>query len=233
MGIRKERERGRLSARPQEAAVAGAPRGLRPLELTRDRDALVYVPAGYRPDRWAPLVVALHGANGNARGAIRSLQSHADDSGFILVAPSSRGRTWDVLVHEFGPDVDILDRALQKTFARYKVDPNRLAISGFSDGASYALSLGLTNGDFFTHVIAFSPGFAAPDRRRGSPRLFISHGRRDSVLPIDRTSREVVPVVRRWGYDVTYREFDGGHLAPEPIIDEAVTWFLGRGRTPT
>ena len=232
MSIGKERERGRLSARPREGAVAATARGLQPLGLTRDRDALVYVPAGYRPDRVAPLVVALHGANGNARGAIRSLQSHADDSGFILVAPASRERTWDVLLDDYGPDVEMLDRALEKAFGRYKVDRKHLAISGFSDGASYALSLGLTNGDLFTHVIAFSPGFAAPGRRRGSPRLYVSHGRSDRVLPIDRTSREVVPVMRRWGYDVTYREFDGGHLAPEPIIDEAITWFLGR-RTPT
>ncbi len=30
---------------------------------------------------------------------------------------------------------------------------------GFSDGASYALSLGVPNGDLFTHIVAFSPGF--------------------------------------------------------------------------
>jgi predicted esterase len=35
-----------------------------------------------------------------------------------------------------------------------------LAVSGFSDGASYALSIGPANGDLFTHVMAFSPGFA-------------------------------------------------------------------------
>jgi len=51
-----------------------------------------------------------------------------------------------------------------------------VAIQGFSDGASYALSLGLTNGDLFTHVIAFSPGFAAPAEQRGRPRIYVSHG---------------------------------------------------------
>jgi hypothetical protein len=58
------------------------------------------------------------------------------------------------------------------------VDPTRLAVGGFSDGTSYALSLGLTNGDLFSHVLAFSPGFAVPARRRGRPRLFLSHGAR-------------------------------------------------------
>ena len=100
--------------------------------------------------------------------------------------------------------------------------------AGFSDGASYALSLGLTNGDLFTHVLAFSPGFMAPRKRRGKPRLFLSHGTRDRVLPIDPCSRRIVPQVRRAGYDVTYREFDGPHTVPDEIAREAVDWFLPR-----
>jgi phospholipase/carboxylesterase len=64
---------------------------------------------------------------------------------------------------------------------------------GFSDGASYALSLGLTNGDLFRHVIAFSPGFMAPAARRGEPPVFVSHITRDGVLPIGVTSHRIVP----------------------------------------
>jgi poly(3-hydroxybutyrate) depolymerase len=47
------------------------------------------------------------------------------------------------------------------------VDPQRICVSGFSDGASYALSLGLANGDLFTHVAAFSPGFMRPPCTQG------------------------------------------------------------------
>jgi predicted esterase len=86
----------------------------------------------------------------------------------------------------------------------YAIDPARVAIGGFSDGASYALSLGLTNGDLFSHVLAFSPGFMAPAGQEGSPRIFVSHGTRDAVLPIDRCSRRIVPTLRRAGYDVAY-----------------------------
>ena len=55
---------------------------------------------------------------------------------------------------------------------------------------------------------------------------FISHGTRDRVLPIDHTSREIVPRLERGGYDVQYREFDGGHIVPPVIAREAVSWFL-------
>ncbi len=57
-------------------------------------------------------------------------------------------------------------------------------MEGFSDGASYALSIGLTNGDLFTHVVAFSPGFASPVTYTGKPPVFVSHGTHDEVLPI-------------------------------------------------
>jgi phospholipase/carboxylesterase len=101
-----------------------------------------------------------------------------------------------------------------------------VALGGFSDGASYALSLGLTNGDLFDSLIAFSPGFMAPANRRNAPRCFISHGTEDQALPIDRTSRRIVPELERNGYEVRYREFAGGHSIPAEIAREAIEWFV-------
>jgi phospholipase/carboxylesterase len=106
------------------------------------------------------------------------------------------------------------------------VDQRRVMVGGFSDGASYALSLGLTNGDLFASVLAFSPGFAAPGRTRGSPRIFISHGTRDPVLPIEATSRKLAPRFERAGYDVRYLEFEGGHTLPPEVARTAATWVL-------
>ena len=107
----------------------------------------------------------------------------------------------------------------------YAVDPGRVAVGGFSDGASYALSLGITNGDLFGHILAFSPGFTAPAAQVSSPRIFVSHGTRDEVLPIDRCSRRIVPQLERAGYEVQYREFEGGHVVPPEIRSEATDWF--------
>jgi phospholipase/carboxylesterase len=82
------------------------------------------------------------------------------------------------------------------------------------------------NGDLFSHVMAFSPGFSAPSSRTGAPRIFVAHGTRDEILPIDSTSRVIVPQLQRAGYDVTYREFDGPHSVPEDIRGAALAWFL-------
>ena len=63
-------------------------------------------------------------------------------------------------------------------------------------------------------MVAFSPGFVAGTARAGRPAVFVSHGDADDVLPVDRTSRRIVPALRDDGYDVTYREFPGGTRRP-------------------
>ncbi|HEX8203941.1 MAG TPA: hypothetical protein VF590_25930 [Isosphaeraceae bacterium] len=216
---------GRLQARPGRSRGA-APVGLQALGLGRGRDGLLYVPARDRPERPAPLVLMLHGAGGNAEGGLAPWRGLADEAGLILLAPEARGRTWDVILGGFGPDVEFIDRALATVFGRYAVDPGRVAIEGFSDGASYALSLGATNGDLFTHLIGFAPGFLAPGEPVGRPRAFVAHGTDDRVLPINSCSRRLVPRLQRSGYDVHYREFDGPHTVPPAIAREALDWFL-------
>ena len=124
-----------------------------------------------------------------------------------------------------------LDAALDQVFSRFAVDATRVSIEGFSDGASYALSLGLANGELFSKVVAFSSGFLAPGRLQGRPEVFVSHGVHDRVLPIDRCSRRIVPELEVAGYSVDYREFDGGHTVPKDIAAAAEAWVTTA--TPT
>ncbi|HKV84665.1 MAG TPA: phospholipase [Ktedonobacterales bacterium] len=220
---------GRLSARPSASPSdpTASPPGVRALHLAPDRDCLLFVPGGYQPERATPLIVTLHGAGGTAHGGLAPLLSLAESAGVLLLSPAAAGVTWDAVGGSYGPDVALLDEALATTFARHAVDTRRLAISGFSDGASYALSLGLANGDLFTHIIAFSPGFVAAGPRVGVPDVFIAHGGNDTVLPIDRCSRRIVPALRRSHLAVDYQEFDGGHTVPTDIARRSLRWFLG------
>ncbi|MBA3548730.1 MAG: phospholipase, partial [Nannocystis sp.] len=113
-----------------------------------------------------------------------------------------------------------------RTFERHAIDRARLAIGGFSDGASCALSIGLINGDLFTDSLACSPGFMTPTRREGRPRVFISHGVQDAVLPIDCCRRRIAPILRTAGHAVDYHEFAAGHIVPDAMREAAVAWFL-------
>ena len=213
---------GRLRARP--TAVASMPSaGLSPLSIAKERDGLLYVPANLPPGP-APLVVLLHGAGGAAQGIMRRLSGVADSVGFVVLVPDSRGPTWDAIRGNYGPDVAYLDSALKLVFSRVPVDPGRVIASGFSDGASYALGIARINGDLFTRVVAFSPGFVTHGAATGKPEVYITHGDNDQILPYEATSERIVAALKRAGYQVTLKQFAGGHMVPPGLAVEAFRW---------
>lgn len=217
---------GRLIARPV-SPTSRPVMGKSSLGLATGRDGLLYVPASYDAAVPAPLVLMLHGAGQSAEIGIRPFLPLADAAGAILVAPDSRGGTWDFLYGPYGADVAFIDRALAHVFECCAVDPSRITIEGFSDGASYALSLGLTNGDFFSRVIAFSPCILAPASRVGRPRIFISHGTEDRILPIENCGRRLATQLASTGYEVEFREFTGPHTVPPDMARAAMRWVNG------
>lgn len=224
---------GRLEARLPDAPPSGdVQRGERPLGMERGRDGVLFVPSGYRPGVPAPLLLCLHGAGGSGARTIGHTRDLAEELGVVLLAPDSRGATWDVIRGAYGADVAFIDRALARVLDEVAIDRARIGIEGFSDGASYALSLGIANGDLFTHILAFSPGFMAPPMQVGEPPIYMSHGTADQVLPIAMCSRRLAPQLTRAGYTVTYREFQGPHTVPPEIAAEAVRWFTGAGTLP-
>jgi phospholipase/carboxylesterase len=217
----------RLSARPGTPTVTPT-LGLSELGIGigTSRDGLLYVPTTYTGETPLPLFVALHGAGGSA-ASWASYQARAEARGMVLLAPESRGATWDLVLGGLGPDVAFLTAALRHAFDRCRIAPARIALGGFSDGASYALSLGVSNGDLFTHLVGHSPGFLdATAPIVGRPRIYGSHGIYDAVLPVSATRDVIVPTLRAGGYDVTYQEFYGFHEIPAKISDAALDWFL-------
>ncbi|HEX8079865.1 MAG TPA: alpha/beta hydrolase-fold protein [Jatrophihabitans sp.] len=212
---------GVLSARPGKSGEAPLPAGLHLLTDDRDPESALYVPPG-TGSAALPLVVLLHGATSSPERVLPVLREQAERGRFLLLAPKSRDYSWDIIGGGFGPDIAVLDRLLGRVFEHFTVDPARIALAGFSDGASYALSVGLINGELFSRILAFSPGFMVPGRRSGKPAVFISHGQADTVLPIQRCSRRIVPQLQANGYQVDYREFAGGHTVPPELASAAV-----------
>jgi phospholipase/carboxylesterase len=214
-----------LAAKPLTNAPLETEAGPFLLNLSEgERDGLFYIPRNAKGP--FPLLVLLHGAGGKASQMLVPFRDIADITKTALLVPESRSQTWDIIEGAYGPDIKFIDHSLNKLFNLVLIDSNRMAIGGFSDGASYALSVGVTNGDFFSHIMAFSPGFMAPPLRRDSPHIFISHGTEDRVLSINSCSRKLVPILEKSGMDVVYREFRGGHTMPPDLIKEGFEWFL-------
>ena len=213
----------RLDARPRPAAPSCAA-GDYELRVAPGRRALMRVTAR-RGERAPALLLALHGAgSGGAPGGLYAFRGAWDVPGLVIVAPAAAGTAWTL----GATDVRFVDRALQRAFARCKVDPRRIGVGGFSSGAGMALWLGLTNGDLFRSVIALSGGSAVPDDRTGKPRVFVAHGTRDDVIPIRLGGDAIVRELRGEGYEITYRRFRGGHRVVPAIARAAVVSTLVR-----
>ena len=223
----REGTEGRLTVRPRTNTKTTAS-GSHRLGLSPTRDAVLQIPKNAATEA-LPLFVLLHGAGGSGAGILRRLSAFAEEAGVAVLAPDSREEaTWDAIGGDLGPDVVFLNRALQRVFETVAIDPARISVGGFSDGATYALTLGLINGDLFPRVVAFSPGFIVQRFRYGRPRFFVSHGTGDEILPIERCSRRIVPALQKAGYDVTFREFNGGHTIPPDVAKEGFAFAASR-----
>jgi phospholipase/carboxylesterase len=217
---------GRLSFTHIEPTQSPLPPGRNRLGIAEERDAILYVPAGLDTSRAVPLLVMFHGAGGFPEKVLPFLEEHAEQKKFLILAPHSMFPTWDLVIGGNGPDLERLNKALTEVASRYLIDRNHLAFTGFSDGASYALSIGITNGDIASHVIAFSGGFMSIFMQEGTPQVFIAHGLVDEQLPIETSGRANATKLKAAGYDVNYVEFDGKHAIQPPIVSLAIDFFL-------
>ena len=217
---------GRLSFTPAEPSRSRLPPGRNRLGIAADRDAVLFVPSGLDEHAQVPLFVMFHGAGGFPEKVLPFLEEHAERHKFLVLAPHSMFATWDIVIGGHGPDLERLHRALVEVTSRYPIDRAHLAFGGFSDGASYALSIGITNGDVASHVVAFSGGFMSIFTQEGTPDIFIAHGLVDEQLPIGTSGRANAAKLKSAGYAVQYVEFNGLHVIEPAIVGLAVEFFL-------
>lgn len=202
------------------------PAGRHDLGIASERDAVLIVPDGLQSGVPVALLVMFHGAGGSADKVLPFLIDHASQHSFLLLLPQSQFPTWDLVVGSNGPDLEWLDKALREVVSRFYIDPSHLGFAGFSDGGSYALSIGVTNGDVVSHVIAFSASFMSVFQQNGTPRIFIAHGLEDEQLPIETSARPHVAKLNAAGYDVTSLEFRGRHRIEPAVVALAIDFFL-------
>lgn len=220
---------GHLTFQPAAAAPSKPPLapGRNALGLFEPRDALLVVPEGIEPSVPTPLMVLFHGGGGHAEKILPMMEQHAMARGFLLLVPQSQFPTWDIVIVGNGPDRERLDTALKEVAAHYTLDPTHICFAGHSDGGSYAMSLGLTNGQFVTHIIVSSAGFMSVQHQEGAPRIFMSHGIADEQIPIERSGRTHSALLKQAGYDITYMEYNGPHAYQPPVMALAADFFMG------
>lgn len=219
-------EPGRLATRFKKPTTASSS-GDFVLADDDGRKAILHIPKSYDPKKPGAFMLALHGAGGNGESMLGGQRAPADAQNVIVLSPSSRDGSWDAIRGRFSHDTMKIDQLLAQAFDRCAVDPARIAVGGFSDGATYALSLGLINGDLFTHIIAHSPGFIVKGTPHGKPKVFVSHGYGDRILPFAQCGARIVEQLTREGYAPRFDEFNGGHTATPEMRTAALAWLNG------
>lgn len=216
----------RLRSRPKPAKrmlAAGLTR-----HPVGETSVVTYLPESALARERVPLMVFLHGANRTVDAFMERFRPVADATGVMLLMPFATVGTWDAIRYFFGPDVAAIDASLAWLFGEVPIDPKRITLSGFSDGATYALALGRANGDLFTRIAAYSPGFLIPVKPVGRPLIVISHGRQDRILPFKNTSETIVPALTKAGYAVDFHPFDGPHTVVMDVVEQELK-TLGAG----
>jgi len=204
--------------------------------ITLAGGAYAYLPAG--PAKPRPLLVVLHGAGGEPANVLSAYKAEADANGIVLLIPRSIKGTWDMVEDlksrlgaemnvqpRYGKDLEALDASLADLFSKVAIDANQVGISGFSDGASYALSVGTANPQLFTTVMALSPGHSFTKKYDKKQRIFISHGEQDQVLPFS-NARAIAARLRGRGMTVQFEAFQGRHEVPGAIREKAISFFM-------
>jgi phospholipase/carboxylesterase len=191
----------------------------------------LYVPEYYKADRAWPLVMALHGGNGNGRGFLWSWLRDARSRGAILIAPTATGPTWALM----GDDTDTpnLARILDSVRSRWNVDSQRMLLTGMSDGGTFCYVTGFESASPFTHLAPVSATFhplmaevADAERLRGLP-IHIVHGRLDWMFPVQ-VARQTQQALSAAGADVIYRELDDlSHTYPREMNGPMLEWLRG------
>ncbi|MBC6982835.1 alpha/beta hydrolase [Caulobacter sp. 17J80-11] len=190
-----------------------------------ERDAHLFVPPGLDPTKPAPLIIMLHGKSQLANEVMGEWKRAVSRRKVLLMAPQSRDFTWAFDQGPIGPDAVFIDRAMDAIFQRFVVDPKHIGVAGFSDGASYALSTGLVNGDFFSDIFAFSAiRYYAPGSF-GNPRVFFTHGTRDPGANFA-NAKSMAAQLKADGCDVAFYEFNGGHMFDEECVKRSMARFL-------
>jgi polyhydroxybutyrate depolymerase len=148
------------------------------------RQYLLHVPATYKPEEAAALVLVFHGAGISAERFVDySGFSHvADREGFLIVYPQGLGEAWNP-----SRDVQFISDLIDLLQRRCYIDPDRIYASGHSNGASMVNRLACELAGRIAAIGTLSGGYQASTRCSPSHpvAVFAIHGTADPVIPYD------------------------------------------------
>ncbi|HSE57934.1 MAG TPA: hypothetical protein VLA99_04455 [Nitrospiraceae bacterium] len=192
------------------------------------------VPENYLPSRDYGLVICLHGAGFTGEAYLDRWKPRLGDD-YILACPTyGRGAWWNRSAEE------LVLATMRAVWSRYRIDRNRVFLTGMSNGGIGAWIIGMHHADLFAGLAPMASGiddvlYPFLSNLRATP-VYMIHGSQDEVMPV-RLSRELAAELTKLGYDFVYREHDqthpmaGGHFFPREELPALVEWMNRQRRT--
>jgi phospholipase/carboxylesterase len=200
--------------------------------------AILLTPDEIDPDRRYPLFTVLHGA-GRQDAALAKIFRHEPASRQALfLIPRSVAPTWDLIAGGERRDLDFLEYAYDLIYRRYPIDALQQGLIGYSDGASYALSVGLCNASRFSALMVWAAGFLVLDPpsaeafrqalpRGARPRIYLEYGTHDELFDFQQVAIPMRENLEKAGLDVTFSVDEGGRHWPSGSFHrEVLDWYF-------
>jgi len=193
---------------------------------------LLFLPSAYDASGGAkyPLILFLHGA-GERGSDVEKIKVHGipkvavlqPDFPFIAVSPQCPQNSW------WTAEVDALTALLDDVVARYRVDTNRVYLTGLSMGGFGTWALATEHPERFAAIAPICGGGdpSKVDRIKDIP-AWVFHGAKDEVVKPEQ-SETMVKALQALGADVRYTVYaEAGHDSWTEAYDnpELYTWFL-------
>jgi phospholipase/carboxylesterase len=206
-------------------------------ELVQSNTGLIY--RVRRDPLPGALVVMLHGLSGDEN--VMWIFDHALPRDATVIAPRALyagefgGHSWarsvvrdDLDDVDFQEALEVLSRFMAEVIAQYEIDPQRVILMGFSQGAALSYAYSLRHPEALRGVIALA-GFLPDSSRAVSvtpavPHYLILHGTHDEAVPIDR-ARAARSVLEAHGAIVEYHEHHMGHKVSAQGMREIARWI--------
>jgi predicted peptidase len=198
---------------------------------------LLFLPEGYdKADKRWPMILFLHGSGESGRD-LNKVKIHGPpkivetkkDFPFILVSPQcpNSHRGW-------GPHA--LNALLADIVSQYKVDRERIYLTGLSMGGYGTWALAAAYPHWFAAIAPICGGGDPDDAKRlkGLP-IWVFHGAKDKTVPLSE-SEEMVDASKKVGADVRLTVYpDAGHDSWTQTYDnpELYKWLLKHKRKPS
>jgi dienelactone hydrolase len=193
------------------------------------------VPLTYQPSKGYALIVCLHGAGFSGDAYLARWQARLDEDS-ILVCPTYPAGAWFTRRAE-----DLVLATIRYVAQRYHIDPDRIFLTGMSNGGIGAWLIGMHHAPLFAGLAPMAGGlddvlmpFVA--NLRNTP-VYIIHGEKDQVMPVA-LSRSIARELTTLGYAYVYREHQGehpvagGHYFPREELPALMTWLKAQRRDP-